>query len=315
MARGNRNRAALVAQENQPNMTPDELKKAYEKNEAWNHHSENVILLARQFGTKEDEAKAEAILDRHMKDGEMTTENGKERDTLLAKLKPKFDAYVKSQGLIASEGGLKAAQNQLDAGIKEINEMKDPNDRVQAARRLAEALAPTLGQANAARFAMYRMQDERVPLDQQESRLKALAEFFVNPKYKFVVESPKGLTASERDIKGRLQIEKATPSTVRSQLQYALSVRFPKGAYKSLTNADIKNITDATNKGMNSILSDYRAGKFNKDKLLRNFYDESTQQVVQFDLVYSKAVRLLGTRGISEKHPNEKLYYPHESFD
>lgn len=60
----------------------------YQKNEANNDHSENVVLLAKTFGTDEDVAEAEDIQHKHDSIGYMTTDLLKRRDFLQNKFYP-----------------------------------------------------------------------------------------------------------------------------------------------------------------------------------------------------------------------------------
>lgn len=84
------------------------IKKKYEENEDENAHSENVVLLAKHFGTKADLAKAKEILDLHEKEGFLSSENGKKRTELHYKLIDKARAEMGKQGIEFEKGGYMA---------------------------------------------------------------------------------------------------------------------------------------------------------------------------------------------------------------
>jgi hypothetical protein len=84
------------------------IKNKYEENEDENAHSENVVLLAKHFGTKEDLAKAKEILALHEKEGSLSSENGKKRQELHLKLIGKARAEMGKQGIEFEKGGYMA---------------------------------------------------------------------------------------------------------------------------------------------------------------------------------------------------------------
>ena len=73
--------------------------------EAENYHGENVVLLAKHFGTKEDLKEAKRILAEHEKQGSLTDKLRKERDELHHKLYPKFVKALKEESVIMAKGG------------------------------------------------------------------------------------------------------------------------------------------------------------------------------------------------------------------
>jgi len=89
------------------------IKKKYEENEDENAHSENVVLLAKHFGTKEDLAKAKEILALHEKEGSLSSENGKKRQELHLKLIDKARAEMDKQGIEFEKGGYMAMGGQV----------------------------------------------------------------------------------------------------------------------------------------------------------------------------------------------------------
>lgn len=62
--------------------------KIYDRNEDRNMHSENVVYLAKHFGSKEDHAEALDILKKHHEAGELTPDLSKRRKVLHDKLWP-----------------------------------------------------------------------------------------------------------------------------------------------------------------------------------------------------------------------------------
>jgi len=84
------------------------IKKKYEENEDENAHSENVVLLAKHFGTKADLAKAKEILALHEKEGYLSSENGKKRTELHYKLIDKARSEMGKQGIKFEKGGYMA---------------------------------------------------------------------------------------------------------------------------------------------------------------------------------------------------------------
>jgi hypothetical protein len=84
------------------------IKKKYEENEDENAHSENVVLLAKHFGTKEDLAKAKEILALHEKEGSLSSENGKKRQELHLKLIEKARKEMSKEGISFAKGGYMA---------------------------------------------------------------------------------------------------------------------------------------------------------------------------------------------------------------
>jgi len=84
------------------------VKKKYEENEDENAHSENVVLLAKHFGTKEELAEAKKILALHEKEGSLSSENGKKRQELHLKLIEKARKEMSKEGISFAKGGYMA---------------------------------------------------------------------------------------------------------------------------------------------------------------------------------------------------------------
>lgn len=84
------------------------IKEEYDENEDNNAHSENVVLLAKHFGTKEDLVEAKRILDLHEKEGHLRSENGKKRQELHLKLIEKARTAMDKEGIEFAKGGYMA---------------------------------------------------------------------------------------------------------------------------------------------------------------------------------------------------------------
>jgi hypothetical protein len=81
------------------------IAKAYEENEDVNAHSENVVLLAKHFGSADDLEQAKEILERHNKEGHLTSENGRKRYELHKKLIDKARKEMAKENIKFAKGG------------------------------------------------------------------------------------------------------------------------------------------------------------------------------------------------------------------
>jgi len=106
------------------------IKEEYDENEDNNAHSENVVLLAKHFGTKEDLVEAKRILALHEKEGHLTSENGKKRQELHLKLIEKARTAMDKEGIEFAKGGYMAKggatknmKTNRDLVIEEISSM------------------------------------------------------------------------------------------------------------------------------------------------------------------------------------------------
>lgn len=79
--------------------------KQYERNEDRNDHSENVVLLAKHFGSKEDLQLAQSIQKKHDSLGHMPPDLMKQRDELSDKLYPMLVAAKKKVDGVMAKGG------------------------------------------------------------------------------------------------------------------------------------------------------------------------------------------------------------------
>lgn len=96
-------------------MTMQAIADKYEKNEDDNAHSENVVLLAKHFGTAEELKEAKAILKKHNEEGSLSTENGAKRRDLHLKLIAKARKEMMQEGVNFAKGGrLIGKQRNLD---------------------------------------------------------------------------------------------------------------------------------------------------------------------------------------------------------
>jgi hypothetical protein len=103
------------------------IKDEYLKNEDENAHSENVVLLAKHFGTKEDLAKAKEILALHEKEGSLSSENGKKRQELHLKLIKKATKEMSKEGIEFEKGGYMAmgGETEDERALKLLNKLKE----------------------------------------------------------------------------------------------------------------------------------------------------------------------------------------------
>jgi len=88
----------------------------YGENEDNNAHSENVVLLAENFGTEEEKAEAKEILEKHNEEGSLSSELRNRRNVLGEKLWDKFQTLKKiyangGQTTLFGDGGNVAEQN------------------------------------------------------------------------------------------------------------------------------------------------------------------------------------------------------------
>ena len=82
----------------------DKIFEEYEENEDNNYHSENVVLLAKNFGGAEDLKLAKSILKKHESEGSLSEELNKQRSDLSKKLYPKL---IASKNKMAKGGTIK----------------------------------------------------------------------------------------------------------------------------------------------------------------------------------------------------------------
>jgi len=85
--------------------------KQYERNEDRNDHSENVVLLAKHFGSKEDLQLAQSIQKKHDSLGHMPPDLMKQRDELSDKLYPMLVAAKKKVNSVMAQGGQTDGKN------------------------------------------------------------------------------------------------------------------------------------------------------------------------------------------------------------
>jgi hypothetical protein len=92
------------------------IEKEYKENEDNNAHSENVVLLAENFGTEEEKAEAKEILEKHNEEGSLSSQLRNRRSVLEEKLWDKYQALKKiyangGQTTLFGDGGNVAEQN------------------------------------------------------------------------------------------------------------------------------------------------------------------------------------------------------------
>jgi hypothetical protein len=136
--------------------TLSSIKEKYEENEDNNAHSENVVLLAKHFGTKEDLAEAKKILALHNKEGHLTTDNSQKRRELHLKLIETARKEMSKEGIKFAKGGevenlekeLRKLQRELNSGRlstykqgdKSEEEMNRQKERAEKMARFYEVL-------------------------------------------------------------------------------------------------------------------------------------------------------------------------------
>jgi hypothetical protein len=122
------------------------IEKEYEENEDNNYHSENVVLLAENFGTEEEKAEAKEILEKHNEEGSLSSELYKRRSVLEEKLWDKYQALKKiyangGQTTLFGDGGnvdeqnkemLKNQAKEFMHHSKELNSLVDKTKQVDA---------------------------------------------------------------------------------------------------------------------------------------------------------------------------------------
>ena len=113
------------------------IKKEYEENEDENMHSENVVLLAKHFGNKEDLAEAKTILSLHEKEGHLSSENGKKRSELHLKLINKARAEMSKEGIEFAKGG-KLIGKQKNLDVNENGKLDAEDFKMLRKQRMAE---------------------------------------------------------------------------------------------------------------------------------------------------------------------------------
>jgi hypothetical protein len=105
-----------------------EIKNEYEENEDENRHSENVVLLAKHFGTESDLKEAKRIFELHEKEGSLSSENGKKRQMLHLKLIVKARKEMGKEGIMFADGGMMAKGGMVVTSIKDIPNFKQRLD-------------------------------------------------------------------------------------------------------------------------------------------------------------------------------------------
>jgi hypothetical protein len=74
--------------------SPSRIKEEYARNENVNNHAENIVLMAKTVGSKEDVEKAQSLLKRQQAAGELTPALQAERRDVESKLSGKFKEFT-----------------------------------------------------------------------------------------------------------------------------------------------------------------------------------------------------------------------------
>ena len=93
-------------------LSMSKFKEQYDENEDNNMHSENVVLLAENFGTKDDIRDAKTILAKHNAIGSLPYYLMQERDALSDKLYAKYQQASKKK---VADGGMMANGGEMDS--------------------------------------------------------------------------------------------------------------------------------------------------------------------------------------------------------
>jgi hypothetical protein len=93
-------------------LSMSKFKEQYDENEDNNMHSENVVLLAENFGTKDDIRDAKTILAKHNAIGSLPYYLMQERDALSKKLYAKYQQASKKK---VADGGMMANGGEMDS--------------------------------------------------------------------------------------------------------------------------------------------------------------------------------------------------------
>jgi len=91
-------------------LTKKDFFKKYEENEDENMHTENVVLLAENYGTESDIRDAKTILAKHESIGHLPTSLRQERDALHDKLWSKYVQSREDGGMMAEGGSIQDIQ-------------------------------------------------------------------------------------------------------------------------------------------------------------------------------------------------------------
>jgi hypothetical protein len=96
--------------------------KEYEENEDQNMHSENVVLLAKNYGTESDIRDAKTILAKHESIGNLPASLREERDALHKKLYDKFRQSKEDGGMMAEGGAVN--EDNMEMVVSQVKAIK-----------------------------------------------------------------------------------------------------------------------------------------------------------------------------------------------
>jgi hypothetical protein len=126
-------------------LSMSKFKEQYDENEDNNMHSENVVLLAENFGTKDDIRDAKTILAKHNAIGSLPYYLMQERDALSKKLYAKYQQASKKKvadGGVMDDGGMskiermRKIKNRLeDEKMSKIERMRIVKNRISASNK------------------------------------------------------------------------------------------------------------------------------------------------------------------------------------
>lgn len=162
------------------------LMKQYRNNEKDNYHTENIVLLAKAIGDKEDREKARQLEKQYKKDGHLTSEVKTAQNALNKKLWPKFKAAFDAEN--KKSGDLKESFDDNTFGDYKIN--YDRQGNVEIVRTTDNAYVYIRGdEATEFRRNMNRMKTNRVPEIKVAHYISAYDEVMQTEQKKSIAES------------------------------------------------------------------------------------------------------------------------------
>jgi hypothetical protein len=137
-------------------MTYSEIKSQYLENEDENAHSENVVLLAKHFGTESELKEAKRILQLHDKEGYLSSENGKKRQELHLKLIAKARKEMNKEGIKFADGGmLNLLADTSGAGLQNVGGSSFSNVDLTSHMDLTNPMFANGGELHRSQDSMY----------------------------------------------------------------------------------------------------------------------------------------------------------------
>ena len=140
--------------------------KKYEENEDENMHSENVVLLAENYGTESDIRDAKTILAKHESIGHLPTSLRQERDALHDKLYAKYVQSREDGGMMADGGNLKIGGEDFSF-LLQLSDI-ELSKRLDLVRKQQDINGKQYFEAKSKNESTQKYEDSRKNLDNQE---------------------------------------------------------------------------------------------------------------------------------------------------